>query len=194
MISIDQIKQLRKETGISIVECRKALQGANGDAKLAKEILRKWGKNFVEKKAGRKTGQGIIETYVHSNKKIGVMLELRCESDFVARSKDFQKLAHDLCLQIAAMNPLFLRTDDVPEEFLIGERRIYQEQLRDSGEPKKIILQVVEGKIGKFKEDISLMSQPWIKDETKTIKDLINECIAKLGENILIKRFIRFEI
>jgi elongation factor Ts len=146
MITINQIKQLREETGISISECKSALEKANGDPKLAKEILRKLGKNLAMKKSEREVKQGIIESYVHPGKKVGAMVELCCESDFVARSKDFQKLAHELCLQIAAMDP----------------------------------------------EKTSLLSQPWIRDETKTIKDLIDEHIAKLGENIIIKRFIRY--
>jgi len=149
MITIDKIKQLRQETGISIIECKKALEQAQGDVKRAKEILKSWGKKLSKKKAEREAKQGIIENYIHPNKKIGAMVELRCESDFVARSKDFQVLAHELCLQIAAMSP----------------------------EDKK-----------------SFLSQPWIKDETKMIKGLIDEYIAKLGENIVVKRFVRYEI
>lgn len=148
MISIDQIKRLRQETGVSISECKKALEGAIGDHKKAKEILRKWGKELAERKAERKTALGVIESYIHPNKRVGALIELHCETDFVAKSKDFKNLAHELCLQVAAMNP----------------------------------------------EENSLMLQPWIKDETKTIKELINEYIAKLGENITIKKFVRFNI
>jgi len=193
-VTIDQIKKLRESTGLSIIECKKALQVSKGDIEKAKEILRKWGKDIVGKKSARQTGQGIIDTYVHSNKKVGVMLELRCESDFVARSKDFEELAHELCLQIAAMNPKFLRIEDIPEEFLSKEREIYQEQLKKSRKPQKIIKQIVGGKLKKSIESISLMSQPWVKDETKKIEDLIAEHISKLGENILIKRFIRYQL
>lgn len=138
--------------------------------------------------------QGIIEAYIHSNKKIGVLVDLRCETDFVARTEEFKKLAHEICLQVAAMNPLFLKEEDIPEEFLAGERKIYQEQFRSTGKSEKIIKEIVEGKLKKYKEEISLLSQPWIKDETKTIKDLIDEHIAKLDENIIIKRFVRYEI
>ncbi len=147
MISIDQIKQLREETAVSISECKKALEEAKGDFKKAKEILKKLGKDWALKKTTRKTLQGIIASYIHPNKKIGVILELNCETDFVGKSKDFQTLSHELCLQIAAMG-----------------------------------------------EDIPLLEQPWIKDETKTVKDLIDEYIAKLGENITIKRFVRYEL
>lgn len=148
MIAIEKIKKLRQETGISIAECKKALEEAKGDLDLAKEILRNWGKKLVEQKRERKTKEGTIEVYIHPNKKIGAMVELACETDFVAKSKEFQKLAHELCLQIAAMNP----------------------------------------------KRNSLLPQPWIKDETKTIGDLIGEYIAKIGENIEVKRFVRYEI
>ena len=148
MISIDQIKQLRQETGASVIECKKALTQAKANLKIAKEILKEWGKNVAGKKSSKEIKEGIIESYVHSSKKIGVMLELNCETDFVAKSPDFQKLAHELCLQIAALDS----------------------------------------------EDNSLLSQPWIKDETKTIKELIEEYIAKLGENIVIKRFVKYKM
>ena len=140
MITINQIKQLREESGIPVSECKKALEKAKGDIEMAKEILRKWGKTFAQKKAGRETSQGIIESYIHPNKKIGVLLELNCETDFVAKSQDFQNLAHELCLQIAAID-----------------------------------------------ENLPLLEQPWIRDATKTIKDLVEEYISKLGEKIIIK-------
>lgn len=194
MITIDQIKKLREETGVSILECKKALQTAQGNLERAKEILREWGKSFAEKKAKKEVGEGIIESYIHPGKKIGVLLELRCESDFVAKSEDFQKLAHELCLQIAAMNPLFLKPEDIPEEFLAGERKIWEDQFRNFGKPKKIIDGIIEGKLKKYKEEISLLSQPWIRDETRTIKDLIGDYIARLGENIIVKRFARYEL
>lgn len=194
MMSIDKIKQLREETGVSIAECKKALEETKGDLEKAKEILRKWGKEFAGKKTERETKEGIVESYIHPNKKIGVLVDVRCESDFVARSPDFQKLAHELCLQIAAMNPLFLQEEDIPEEFLDGERKIYKEQFAGSGKPRKVIDQIIEGKLKKYKEGVSLMSQLWIKDESKTVKDLIDEYVAKIGENIVVKRFIRYEI
>jgi len=194
MVTIDQIKQLRQETGVSVIECKKALEEVNGDFDLAKEILRKWGKELASKKSEREAGEGIIESYIHPNKKIGVLIDIRCESDFVAKSEDFKKLAHELCLQIAASNPLFLKEDDIPEEFLDGERKIYREQFKDSGKSENIINQIIEGKLKKYKEEISLLSQPWIKDQDKKIEDVINEYIAKLGENIVIKRFAKYSI
>lgn len=138
--------------------------------------------------------QGVIEAYIHPNKKIGAMVELRCETDFVAKTDAFKQLAHEICLQIAAMKPLFLKEDDIPEEFLIKERKILEDQLNNSGKTQNLIEKIIEGKLKKYKEEISLFSQSWIKDESKTIKDLIDEAINKFQENIVIKRFIRFEI
>lgn len=194
MVSIDQVKQLRGETGVSVSDCKKALEEAKGNIEEARETLRKWGKDFALKRVDREAEQGIIEVYLHPNKRIGVMVQLHCETDFVARSEEFKRLAHEFCLQIAAMNPLYLRVEDIPEKFLDGERKIYQEQLKNSGKPQKIINQVIEGKLKKYKEEVSLLSQTWVKDETKTIKGLVEEYIAKLGENIVIKKFIRYEI
>ncbi len=181
MITIEQLKQLRQETAISVSECKKALEEAKGDLKLAKEILKKWGKDLAGKKISRGTSQGIIESYIHPNKKIGVLLELACETDFVAKSKDFQGLSHELCLQIAAMG----------EETLLGEEdksssSTTESRLRDEG-----------GKEHEALFDFAtarLLEQSWIKDQTKTIKDLIEEYIVKLGENIIIKRFVRYEL
>jgi len=194
MVTIEQIKQLREETGVSLSEIKKALDEAKGDTDKAKEILRMWGKTLVGKKANREVKQGIIDGYVHPNFKAGVLLDLRCESDFVANSPDFKNLSHEICLQIAAMKPIYVKEEDIPEEFLYGETKIYKEQIKDSGKPEKIVAQILEGKLSKYKAGISLLSQPWIKDDTKTIKNLIEEAVAKIGENIEIKRFSRYEI
>jgi len=148
MISIDQIKQLRQETGVSIIECKKALKESKGNIVMAKEILRKWGQGFEDKKSKSEVNEGIIESYIHQGKRIGVMIELHCETDFVASCEEFKRLAHELCLQIAAISS----------------------------------------------EETPLLSQPWIRDETKTVKDLIDEYVAKIGENIVVKRFVRYEI
>lgn len=193
-MSLDQLKQLREETGVSISECKKALNDARGDLAAAKEILRKRGQALAEKKSERGVKEGIIASYLHPNKKVGALLDIRCESDFVARSDEFQKLAHEICLQIAAMKPIFLKEEEIPEEFLEGEKRIYREQFSDTGKPQKIIDQIIEGKLKKYKEEVSLLSQPWIKDEAKTIQDFIQEHITKLGENIELKKFQRYEI
>lgn len=194
MANIDLLKKLRQETGVSFAECKKALEEARGELGKAKELLGQRGRRIAEMKSQRETGQGIVEAYIHPNKKIGALVDLRCESDFVARSPEFQQLAHELTLQIAAMKPLYIKPNDIPEEFLAGERKIYKEQLAGSGKQPKLINEIVEGKLKKYKEEASLLSQPWIKDETKTIQDLLNEHIAKMGENILVKRFVRYEV
>jgi len=194
MVNIDQIKQLREETGSSPVDIKKALEETNGDVERAKEILRIKGKAVLNKKASRETKAGLVETYSHQNEKLGVMLDLRCETDFVAKNPEFKKLAHEICLQIAAMKPLFVSENDIPEEFLDGENKIYKEQAANSGKPEKIVVQIIEGKLKKYKEEISLLSQPWIKDDSKTIKNIIEDTVGKVGENIEVKRFSRYEI
>ncbi len=194
MTDMEQIKKLREETGVSITECKKALEQVQGNLDEAKKILRERGVELAGKRAEKETAQGIVESYIHPNKRVGVLLELRCESDFVARSKDFQNLAHEICLQIAAMKPLFISEDQIPEEFLDGEKKIYQEQVADSGKPQNVVEQIIEGKLNKYKESVSLMSQSWIKDQDKTINDLFNETVAKIGEKIVVKNFTRYEI
>jgi len=193
-ISIEDVKKLREETGVSVTDCQKALEETKGDFDKAKEILRKKGMELAGKRAGREVAHGIIDSYIHPNKRVGVLLELRCESDFVARSPDFQNLAHELCLQIAAMAPLFVKEEDISEELLDREKKIYKEQFSTSGKPQEVVDQIIEGKLKKYKEGVSLLSQPWIKDQTKTVKDLLDESVAKIGENIVIKSFARYEI
>jgi elongation factor Ts len=194
MVTIDQIKQLREETGVSIIEVKKALEQSKGDVEKARESLRILGKAVSAKKTSRETKSGLIETYLHSNAKTGVLLDIRCETDFVAKSPDFKNLAHEICLQIAAMKPLFVLEAEIPEEFLDGETKIYTEQAAGSGKPEKIVAQIIEGKLKKYKDEICLLSQPWIKDDEKTIKDLIEDTVAKVGEKIEVKRFARYEI
>lgn len=194
MADINLLKQLRQQTGISFAECKKALEDSGGDLEKAKDILRRQGQKIAEMKSQRVTGQGIVEAYIHPNKKIGVLLELRCESDFVARSSDFQALAHETVLQIAAMKPSYVKPEDIPEEFLAREKNVYLEQLSNSGKPQKTIEDIVSGKLNKHKEEVSLLLQPWIKDDTKNIQELLNDYIAKVGENIVVKNFVRYEI
>jgi len=194
MENAELLKQLREETGISMIECKKALEEAGGDLKRAKEILREKGKEMTKGRSERQMSKGIVEAYIHAGGKIGVLLELLCESDFVAKSEPFKQLAHELCLQAAATKPLYVRPDDIPEEFLDGEIKIYQKQFEGSGKPQNIIDQIIEGKLKKYKEDVSLLFQPWVKDPSKTVQDLITETRAKTGENITVSRFSRFEI
>jgi len=194
MANIELLKQLREETGISMMECAKALEEANGDIKRAKEILREKGKEMIKGREGRATSSGIVKAYIHGEGKIGVLLQLGCESDFVAKSDDFKKLAHDIALHIAAASPLFVSPDEISPEFLDGERKIYQKQIADSGKPKEIVDKILEGKLNKYKDEVSLLRQPWVKDSSKTIQDLLDEVKAKIGENIEITKFCRYQI
>jgi elongation factor Ts len=194
MVLIEQIKQLREETGVSPTEIKKALEETNGDIEKAKELLRIRGKAVLNKKSARETKSGLIDTYLHPNAKTGVLLDIRCESDFVAKLPDFKNLAHEICLQIAAMKPLYVKEEDIPEEFLDGETKIYKEQAAGSGKPEKIVAQIIEGKLKKYKDEVCLLSQVWIKDDSKTIKNLIEDTVAKVGEKIEIKKFARYEI
>lgn len=194
MISIEQLKQLREETELSISEVKKALDQSNGDIEKAKEILKVLGKKIVGKKSDRETNQGIIDTYLHTSGKTGVLLDIRCESDFVAKGPDFKILAHEICLQIAAMKPLFVSEKDIPEDILDNEIKIYTQQVLESKKPEAIAKQIIEGKLKKYKDSVCLLSQIWVKDDTKTIKNLIEDTVGKIGENIEIKKFARFEI
>jgi elongation factor Ts len=191
VISIDLVKQLREETGISLGECKKALEESKGDINKAKEYLKKRGQAVAAKKTERATGSGIIDSYVHSNKRTGVLLEIHCETDFVARGDDFQNLSHEICLQIASMKPKYVL--DIPEEVLNEERKVFEELAKAMGKSAEIAEGIVKGKIEKLKKDFCLLSQLWVKDDTKTIKDLVNEAIAKTGENIVVKRFVLYE-
>lgn len=194
MANLEKVKQLREEAGVSFAECKKALEETGNDIEKAKEALRKRGLKLAGKKSEREAKVGIIECYLHPNKKVGVLLEIRAESDFVVKSPGFQELAHEICLHIAAMKPLYLKAGDIPEELLAGEKEIYEEQFSDSGKPKKVIDGIIEGKLEKYKEGASLLSQPWVKDQNKTIQVFIDEHIAKFGENIIIKRFARYDV
>lgn len=194
MVDFEKLKKLRKETGISLSDCREALERSGGDINRAKEILREMGKSFVAKKSEEAVKEGIISSYIHPNKKVGVLLEIRCQTDFVARSEEFRNLAHEICLQIAAMRPLFIKEEDIPEDILEREREIYRKEFENAGKTEEILDKIVENKLKKYKEEVSLLSQPWIKDEKRTIKDLLDEHIRVFGENIQIKRFSRFEI
>jgi len=193
-MSIDKLKQLREQTGISMMECKKALDESDGDIEKAKDVLREKGKEMVKGREGRKTNSGIVTSYIHANGKIGVLLELFSETDFVAKSEAFQELSHEICLQIAASHPLVVKDDDIKEEFLEKEKKICQKQLEEEKKPKEIMDKIIEGKLRKYKKEVSLLSQLWVKDSSKTIKDLIEEVKAKTGENIEVGKFTRYEI
>lgn len=193
-ISVDQVKELRARTGAGVVECKKALEEANGDIEKAIEILRKRGIAKAVKKMGRATAEGIIASYIHSDKKLGVIVEVNCETDFVARTKEFQELAHEIAMQIAASSPLYVSPEDVPQEVLEKEKAIYKEQVLAEGKPEHVAEKIVEGRLKKFFEETCLLEQPYIRDQNRKIRDIIAEKIAILGENITVRRFARFKV
>jgi len=193
-ITASMVKQLRDMTGAGMMDCKNALVEAEGDFDKAIEILRKRGAAKAAKKAGRTTNEGIIHAYIHHNKRVGVLLELNCETDFVARTDEFQQLAKNLAMQIAAMSPRWVKIEDVPEEVVEKEKEIYREQVKAAGKPDHVVEKIVEGKLKKFFEENCLLEQTFFMDESKKIKDLITEAIAKLGENIQVSRFVRMAI
>ena len=193
-ITADQVKALRDQTGAGFMECKAALAQANGDVEEATTILRKRGLAQAAKRAGRSTGQGTIGSYVHLGGKIGVLVEVNCESDFVARTDDFQTLAKELAMQIAAASPQYVRREDVPADVLEREKGISRAQLEGSNKPPQVIEKIVEGKLGSFYEQMVLVDQPSIRDPKTTVSQLIQAAIAKVGENITVARFARFKL
>jgi elongation factor Ts len=193
-VDMSLVKKLREQTGISILECKKAIVEANGDFEKAEELLRKKGFEKAKSKASRETKQGAVGSYIHTNAKIGVLLELGCETDFVAKNEDFRALIKDVTMQIAAMNPKYISKDHVPEAVLEKEKEIYKEQMKSTGKPDNIIEKIVEGKLKKYYTEVCLLHQAFFKNDKQTIEDLIAEKIHKLGENIIVKRFIRYQV
>ncbi len=191
---IEKVKQLRQETGVSLMECRKALDSSGGDIEKAKKHLREKGEELLGKRSGKDAGQGVVASYIHTDNKSGAILDLRCESDFVAKGDDFIELAREICLQIVAANPLYINEEDVPEKVKNEEKEIILGQMKDEKKDKEMMEKIVEGKLKKQMKKIALLSQPWIKDENKSINDLINEKIAKIGEKIIVNKFERYEI
>jgi elongation factor Ts len=188
------VKKLRDLTGAGMMECKAALQEANGNLEEATTILRKRGLAQATKKSGRSTSEGLIGSYIHLGGKIGVLVELNCESDFVARTDDFQSLLKELALQVAAASPQFVRREDVPADVLERERGIYRAQMENSGKPPAVIEKIVEGKLNSFYEQVVLLDQPSIRDPKVTVSQLVQSAIAKLGENIAVARFVRFKV
>ncbi len=192
-ISADQVKKLREITGVGFMECKGALEESKGDLELAVTILRKKGLASLAKKAGRETKEGLIGSYVH-NGKIGVMVEVNCESDFVARNADFQTLVKDIAMHIAASDPRFIRKEDVTEDVLAKEREIYQEQARATGKPDNVLDKIVEGRMSKFYSETCLLEQPFVRDPNVSVKDHIAAHVQKIGENIQVRRFTRYKL
>jgi len=193
-ISAQMVKELRERTGAGMMDCKAALAEANGDMEKAIEILRKKGLAKAAKKAGRETKEGLIISYVHHNGKIGVLVELNCETDFVARTDEFKELGNKIAMHIAAMAPRWVKREDVPADVIEKEKEIYREQLKDSGKPAQVIEKIIEGKLESFYQDNCLLEQKYALDQTITIKDMIQQAIAKIGENIQVSRFVRMQV
>jgi elongation factor Ts len=193
-VSAQLVKELRDRTGAGFSDCRAALVESGGDIERAVDVLRKKGQAAAAKKAQRATSEGLVSCYIHAGGRIGVLVEINCESDFVARTEAFQKLCHDVAMHIAALDPRFLRREEVTQEVLDRERDIYREQAKTTGKPAPVIEKIVTGKMEKFYEENCLYEQHFIKDEGVTIKELVDQSIAKVGENITIRRFSRFKV
>ncbi len=193
-VTTDQIKELRQVTGAGMLDCRKALEEANGDIDQAIKVLREKGVAKAAKRADRDASEGVVELYAHGGGRVGVMLELNCETDFVARSDNFRELAHELALQIAAAEPLWINEDDVPEAKKEEEAEIARKAAKEEGKPDNILDKIAEGRVKKFVDESVLLKQKYIRDESKTIEDMINEAVAAIGENIKVRRFERWEL
>jgi len=193
-ITAEQVKQLRDKTGAGMMECKAALTEANGDLEEAVTILRKRGLAQAAKRAGRATAQGTIGTYIHLNGRIGVMVEVNCESDFVARTDDFNNLVKEVAMHIAAADPKWVRREEVPAEAIEKEKAIYRAQMENTGKPAHVLDKIIEGKLGNFYSQFVLVDQPSIRDSNVTVGQLITQATAKTGENIQVKRFVRFRV
>lgn len=193
-ITIDMIKELREKTGCGIMDCRTALQNANGDMEQALEVLREKGLKTAAKRADRVASEGRIEIYIHTEGRLVVMAEINCETDFVGKSAAFRELAHEIALQIAATSPKYVAETDIPEEVLAEEIRTVTERVREEGKPEAIIPKIIDGYMKKFKDENVLLNQKYIRDETKTVADIINDKVSALGENIVVRRFERWAL
>lgn len=193
-ITTEMIKALREATGCGILDCRAALRDADGNFERASDILREKGLAKAEKRANREASEGVIEVYSHGEGRLAVMVELNCETDFVGRSPEFLNLAHELALQVAAANPLYISEDDIPESALVHERQIAEARAKEEGKPEHVIPRIVEGYLKKYKEEKVLVNQPYIRDNSMTVHDLVNAQVVKVGEKIVVRRFVRWEL
>jgi elongation factor Ts len=191
-VSATMVKELREKTGVGMMKCKQALIEAGGDLTEAEKHLRKQGEAAAAKKAGRVTGEGLVHSYIHTGGKIGVLLEVNCETDFAARGEDFKNLVHNISMHVAAAAPRFVRREEVSEAVLSDEREIAREQALKAGKPEKIIEKIVEGKMEKYFGDACLLEQAYVKDPDKTVGQLVTDAVAKIGENIQVRRFVRF--
>ncbi len=188
------IKELREKTGAGVLDCKKVLEETKGDLEGAARLLRKRGLSIAAKKAGREAKDGLVAAYIHAGGRLGALVEVNCETDFVARTEEFQRLAHDLAMQVAATNPRYLRSEDIPPEGVEERRKAYLSEGEMEGKPEHIKERIVQGKLEQYYDEICLLRQPFIKDEGLRVQDLITQSIAKLGENIMVRRFARFEL
>jgi len=193
-INAAQVKELRETTGAGIMDCKQALQESDGDMDKAMRVLREKGLAGAQKKAGRIAADGIIDSYIHLNNRIGVLLEVNCETDFVARNEDFRSMVHDIAMHIAASKPLYVSAEEVPEEVLAEEREINRSRALKEGKPENVVDKIVEGRMKKFYEEVCLLDQPFVKDPDITIGELVKRTIAAVGENIVVRRFARFQV
>jgi elongation factor Ts len=193
-VTTQQIKELREVTGAGIMDCRKALEQSDGDFDKAVEYLREKAQETIAKRADRETSEGMIELYSHGNGRVGVMVEVNCETDFVARSDSFRNLAHELALQVAASAPLYIRAEDIPAEVLEVEKEQARKSALEEGKPEKIIERIVEGKLNKYLDETCLLRQPYVRDDEITVEQLLMQNIASIGENVVIRRFARWEL
>lgn len=193
-INAQMVKELRDKTGAGMMDCKSALTESGGDSEKAVELLRKKGLSRAAKRAGRAANEGAVGSYIHMGGKIGVLVEINCESDFVAKNEDFQNFVKDISMHIAASSPEYLEKEDVPEDVLEKEREIYRAQAIDEGKPEKVIDKIIEGKLKKFYTEVCLLDQPYIKDTDIDVRGYLNNIIAKIGENIIIRRFVRFQL
>ncbi len=193
-ISAAMVKQLREKTGAGMMDCKNALSEVEGDVEKAIELLRKKGLATAQKRAGRALSEGMIQSYIHMTGKLGVLVEVNCETDFVAKNEDFQEFTKNIAMHIAATNPLGITPEDISQEIIEKEKEIYRAQALDMGKPENVVDKIVEGKLKKFYEESCLLNQPYVRDTDISITDLLNQMIAKIGENISIKRFVRYQI
>ena len=193
-VTTAMVKELRQMTGAGVLECKNVLEETQGDTDKAARVLRERGLAKAAKKVGREANEGLIGHYIHAGSRVAALVEVNCETDFVARTPDFQEFVHDVAMQVVASNPQYVSVEDVPQEVVDSEKAIYRQQFIDEGKPERILNRIVEGKLSKFYEDVCLLEQPFIKDDDKKVSALVTEMIAKLGENIVIKRFARLQV
>jgi elongation factor Ts len=193
-IPADVVKRLRDETGAGMMDCKRALVESGGDLEKARGVLRQRGLASAQKRQGRQASEGLVDAYIHNEGRIGVLVEVNCETDFVARTEEFRRLVRELAMQIAARDPRWISRDDVPPDTVEGERKIYEEQARSQGKPDRVIQRIVEGKLETFFKETVLLDQPYIREDSQTVGDLVKDVAARVGENVLVRRFVRFRL